>query len=276
LGAISVSIGVFFWFLTGLIALSYHPIAPGIHLIPVRIALAAIGVLACFALVVRHSTEKRRALFLRNALELTAVPAILWIAFQIWSANYQQPDHLRLVYRGDTYSIPRIYRPVQSSDSSSHDYIRVTTCGMTSEPVYASACNSNSSGLVELSTRLMIERSDVYTSLDRAGATYDGDMVTNRGSDAGVLSDGSFDYHQGAYRNWFLLGNTGQIERFAQCFPVTETCIVLARTPQGILSFHAGMTDTGALNFWRDKEENWLAAFGGWRCAETTCDGRFD
>lgn len=96
---ISVSVGVFFWFLIGLLALWYGPEAPGAHLIPVRVAFAAIGVLACSILAIHHSRMKRRTLVLHNALELVAVPIFLWIGFQIIAANYQQPDHLRLTYR---------------------------------------------------------------------------------------------------------------------------------------------------------------------------------
>jgi hypothetical protein len=230
--------------------------------------------LVCFALAICHSTEKRRTLILRNALELTAVPVILWIVFQVWAANYQQSDHLRLTYLGDTFGIPRVYRPHQSSERDSYEYIDVVICWKTGDPAYAKACTANSS--VMLSTRRMIEEPNVYTVLDWAGATYDSDFVTNRGSGAETLPDGSFYYEKQGSRYRFLLDKSEQIERFSSCFNVTGTCNIATRTPHGTLTFSAKTTDTDAANFWRAKEMDWLANFDGWKCVETTCDGRFD
>ena len=254
--------------------MSYQPIAPVVHLIPIRIALAAIGALACFVLASRHSGKKRRTLVLRNALELAAVPLTLWIAFQVYAAVIQQPDHIRLTYRGNTYAIPRVYRPAQSTEKNLYEYINVAICYHSGLPIYAGPCTASSQ--IKLSTRPMVEEFYVYSSLDQADATYDGDVITNRGNGAEVLPDGSFEYHQGAYRNRFLLEKSGQIERFAHCYPLVESCTISARTPQGILTFPAKATDVGATNFWREKEEDWVAAFDGWQCAEATCGGRFD
>ncbi len=272
--AFVISVGVFFLLLPGLISISYHPIAPGIHLIPVRIVLSAIGVLACFVLAIRHSTVKHRTPIVRNACEIAAIPAVLWIVFQFTAVIYQQSDHLHLTYRGDTYAIPRVYSPGEWSERNSFEVLNVSICNKTYAPVYAKPCNAYS--YVELDTRPITGQFDAYTALDQAGATYAGDVITEKGTSANTLDDKSFTIDRGGRINRFLLNETGRIERFASCFVVTKSCTISVRTPHGILSFPARTEDAGASEFWRDEEKYWLATFDSWKCTGATCEGRLD
>ena len=272
--AIPVSVGVFFVFLAGLISISYHPIAPGIHLVPVRIALAAVGVIVYTLLAIRHSGESRRTNVRRNAKELAVVPPALLIILLIWGALFPQSDRLRLTYRGDTFNIPRVYSPRQSTERYSYEFVSVEVCRKTGDPVYKETCNSSS--YATLSTDQIISKFFAYHTLNGAEAIYDGDIVKTKGRGAEILPDGSFRYRGGGSHTRFLLGASGQIERFMHCFDVTGSCTIATRTSRGILTFPAKTTDIGAANFWRNKEDALLAAFDSWKCTEVTCGGRFE
>ncbi|MEO3415442.1 hypothetical protein AAFO92_12365 [Roseovarius sp. CAU 1744] len=270
--AVVCSLVLFFLLLPGLISAAYHPIAPGVHLIPVRIVLSAVGALAFVALAIRHSRTNQTISDFRKVCELGSVPVVLLIVFQLTAVLYQQTDHLRLIYGGKIYAIPRVYRPVQSSERSTYELINVSICHKTGAPVYADTCNAY--GYVELGNRPIIKQFDAYYALDQAGAAYSGDVVTKRGPDATTLHDGSFILRGGGTNTRFLLDETGRIDRFASCFLVTRNCTVSVRTSQGILTFPTHKEDVDAVEFWRAEERRWLAIFEGWKCDDENCEGQ--
>lgn len=273
--SLPVSVGVFLFLLPGLIAVSYHPQAPGIHLIPVRIALAAVAIVLCVALAWRHSAPARRARVRRNALELGAVPVLLWLAFQAYAAAFPQSPALRKVYRGDVYAIPREYRPVGPGQAAGgYDYITVNLCLKTGAPIYAQDCSAVSS--VELGDRPITDGFNASFALHEAGATYTADVIADRGKGARDNADGSFGYDQGASRTRFLLDDAGRVIRFAHCYKVTGTCEVTVRTDAGMLRFPTRAGDSGSATFWRAEEARWTDTFADWKCAEPSCDGQFD
>ena len=270
--AVVCSFVLFLLLLPGLISAAYHPSAPGVHLIPVRIVLSAVSVLAFLVLAIRHSRTNREVSDLRKVCELASVPCILLLVFQLTAVLYQQPDHLRVSYVDNTYAIPRVYRPDQSSEKSSFELISVSICKKTRAPIYADTCNAN--GYVELSNRPIIKQFDAQYSLDQAGAAYSGDIVTERGPDAKIIHDGSFTLSVGGRKTRFLLDETGRIDRFASCLVTAKSCRVSVRTSQGILTFPTHEEDADAADFWPADERRWLATFDGWKCDDDNCEGR--
>ncbi|MGB7319788.1 MAG: hypothetical protein WBC95_00130 [Albidovulum sp.] len=269
--AFVVGLGVFFLLLPGLISISYHPKAPGIHLIPVRIVLAAIGALAFFVLAIRHSRSNRQIADFRKICELISVPIFLWIIFHVTAVIYQQPDDLRLTYGGNTYAIPRIYQPGQSPEHFSYEFIRVSICFKNYAPVYERPCSAYS--YVTLGTNLITNQFHAHYMLDNAGVTYKGDMISDRSAVEKARNGGNFTLTGSGSETRFLLDQTGQIERFAHCYTATRNCDVSTRTSQGILTFPAHMEDVGSADFWRAEERHWLVTFDGWKCDREDCEG---
>lgn len=258
-----VSIALFIFVLGGLIAAAYHPQAPGIHLVPARIILAGLGVVGCAVLAFRHGGIARREKVWRNALELVALVAALWLALQVYATVFPQSGMIRLGFQGEIYDIPRVYRP-GAFEGNGVSALDISICARTGEPVYAASCSSWAQ--VVLSNEPIVSGFHASYALDNAGATYGQDDVVTEWGAAKNRQDGSFAIDIGSGTARYLPDDGNRIVRFAFCYRVTGTCDVHVSTGDVFLRFPARADDGGAADFWRQEESAWLAAFDGWKC----------
>ena len=262
------SIAVFVFSLCGLIAAAYHPESPGIHLVPARIILAGLGMIGCAVLVFRHGVITRREKAWRNAFELVALVAALWSALHLYALVFPQPKMIRLVFQGQIYDIPRVYRP-GAFERDGVSTIDISICAKTGEPVYAASCNAWSQ--VALSNKPIMAGVHASYALDEAGATYARDDVVTDWGAAKRQPDGSYTFDVGSGTARYLSDSDNRIVRFAFCYKVTGGCEVQARIGGNVLRFSARADEDGGADFWRNDETSWLATFDSWKCA-TACE----
>ncbi|MEM8649891.1 MAG: hypothetical protein AAGF54_05115 [Pseudomonadota bacterium] len=185
-------------------------------------------------------------------------------------AVYRQPEHILVTYMGESFAVPRVYRPSYSSSPPPYESLRVSICPKTDEPYYEGSCNSP--WTVELSTLPITKRFDAYYLLDNVGAIYEGDVLMSKGTGAKPHPDGSFYYTQSGSHKRIFTDKAGQIRRFVSCS--LGTCRVYSRTSGGNLMFSTSVTDNDATSIWRAEEAKWLAEFESWKCRDTKCRGR--
>lgn len=269
---VPLSLASFLMSLSGMLWVAYHPSAPTVHLIAARCLMFGVAVLVFIYFAAKHSSPAFRIRVFRNALQLAVVVVACWAVYHLLAAFTGRSDHLRRTYREETYSIPRTYRPIQSRQEAANEYLGISICFGTGSPIYMASCRREM--IITLKLQPMIQQFRIQSSLDQAGARYEGDFLFDNGDGAISLPDGSFFYQYFSEFTRFLLDEKGKIMRFSKCDTRFDWCDVSVRTDQGLLSFLT--RDTGATDFWREEEAQWLAKFESWKCDDPSCGGLYE